>query len=233
MTYMQCILCGALGGACPTIAKLASYYSTQPTAPIPELGALIGLGLFAVLGGIIATAFGSKDVKAAIVAGIAAPGIVTNVVAGQQQTQFASVAEAPKITTAGLGIEGLLGISAAYAQTDPDTMRGGGMTLTVQPVISGGKFAGRLEVFAGTGDGPVDLPVGVLAPGGAAQQIVVPVGTTRLRVGDVEIPVNGTRDVTVTITTEPSFGRDLLWALGGQRKYDVKDVEITPGISGQ
>ena len=221
---------GAFGGCCPTIAKLASFYTTNPAGGLPQLGTYIGLGLFALLGSFIAVGFGAKELKAAIVAGIAAPGLVTNIVAGSTAANAAKGQQQA-------ALHGLF-ISVAHAQ---DT----GETFVVEPLPA--YRGGRLMTINATFDGP--LPTdgqiafrfvdaagialaggGVIAPGEDDMVVAVPDGAVSITIGPdtTALPTGGDR-LDVTIMTAPSLGGDLLWALGATRAYSVSDVSVTYG----
>jgi hypothetical protein len=76
------VICGALGGTCPTVANLGAFYLANPLAAMPSPGLMVGMGLFAVLGAIVAIGFGTESPRAAIIAGIAAPAIVSSALDG-------------------------------------------------------------------------------------------------------------------------------------------------------
>lgn len=227
MPKLECLLFGALGGMCPTISHLAGFYSTKPTDPLPELGVFIGLALFALLGAIIAAGFGAREVKAAIIAGIAAPAIVTNVATG-------ATAEAKRAKPEAV-IEGsLLGIAAAYAQSLPANaitpeMYKSNRLVTVTPRIEGGvpsKLDLEIVAIIGDGSGQAEVDLGRLESQ-TAQTLVLPEGTTALEIGGqpVELPPDATA-VDALIETSPTLKGDLLWALGGRRSYEVKDLSL-------
>jgi hypothetical protein len=231
MALKESLFFGALGGVCPTIAQLAGSYSAKPSQPLPELGLLFGMGLFALLGAIIATGFGAKEIRAAIAAGIAAPAIVTNIVSGVAN-QKPPPEDVPAVTAS------LLSFGAAFAQSedigtgrliDP-TLYGGGRVIQIVPQITGGEAGLNLPVFAQIGGQAGDSPVqiGTIVTG-APQIVPVPEGTTALMVGQQSVPLtDSTVSVDVMIDTAPTFGGDLLWAFGGKRTYAIEDVTLVP-----
>jgi hypothetical protein len=83
-------LFGAFGGIMPTLANLATTYVAIPATPMPAVGLLFGLALFAVIGGGVALTNTSREIRQAIFAGIAAPAIMTSIIAGS--TPFARAA---------------------------------------------------------------------------------------------------------------------------------------------
>ncbi len=221
------LMFGAFGGCCPTLARLASYYSTNPAGGLPQAGVFIGIGLFAILGAFIAVGFGAKELKAAIVAGIAAPGLVTNIVNGAGAGTAAHVPQAMIVQP--------MFISAAHADNPP--------VVEVLPSFRGL----RLLTLNTTWEGPqpkdaqvdyrfVDANGTHLAGGGtlvlgeAAVVVPVPDGAVSIAIGPQQTPLPDQIDsAEVTITTGTSLGGDLLWALGADRAYDIKSVSVTYG----
>jgi hypothetical protein len=174
----------------------------------------------AFVGGIIALAAGRAEVKQAIFAGIAAPAIITNVVAGAAESQ-----NNPK-TTALPSV-----ISVAVAQEPPAPQGAGSLMnglryITVSPHVNGGLPS------------TVDIPIAASNNAGGAQQwhfvgsikslsgtskFVVPADTTSVQIGGTSIPLKaGQSDLTVDVNTQPKF--DFLWAFGAPRSYEVKSV---------
>lgn len=228
MPKLECLLFGALGGMCPTLSHLAGFYSTKPGDPLPEIGVYIGLGLFALLGAIIAAGFGAREVRAAIIAGIAAPAIVTNVATG-------ATAEARRAQAQPVVVGSLLGVAAAHAQSLPanaitQEMYRSNRLVTVTPLIEGG-VPSKLDleivaIIGAGGDGPSEVDLGQLQTQ-AAQTLVLPEGTTALEIGgtQIDLPPDATA-VDARIATTPTLKGDLLWALGGRRAYEVKDLNL-------
>lgn len=235
MSRMECIIYGALGGLCPTIAKLASTFSADPGQPLPEYGFWIGVVCFAILGAIIAAGVGSKEIKAAVFAGIAAPGIVTNVVAGHNA---ANPLPAVTVTepSAGLRIDpALFGISTAHAQplvNPPRTVAGaaGLQQVTVTPRIEGGKPRGALQVQAivQRGGAEVSVPAGALYLDQGAQVLEIPRDAIGLTVGGERMDFSGQTNITLIVKTSTSFGSELVWAFGGERQYQVQSLQVAP-----
>jgi hypothetical protein len=78
-----------IGGMLPTIGRLASTFVTDPTTPMPSFGMYFGLGCFFVLGAVIFLGLSKhRSLQEALVLGIAAPGIITNIAAGVADAKF-------------------------------------------------------------------------------------------------------------------------------------------------
>lgn len=221
------LMFGAFGGCCPTLARLASFYSTNPGGGVPELGVFIGIALFAILGAFIAVGFGARELKAAIVAGIAAPGLVTNIVNGAGDGTSARVPQAMIAPT--------MFISAAHADDAPvvevlPSFRGlRVLTLDVSwdgPVPKGAQVDYRFIDANGT----FLAGGGALVPGEGAVVVPIPDGATAFAVGPDQTPLPDQVDAAaITITTGTSLGGDLLWALGADRAYEIESVTVTYG----
>ena len=78
---LPCIF-AAFGGMLPTFSHLAATYTTQPDTPLPTLGVVFGLGLFSIISVVLCVAFNQTELRQALVMGIAAPGIITNILSG-------------------------------------------------------------------------------------------------------------------------------------------------------
>ncbi|SEV96084.1 hypothetical protein SAMN04488515_0415 [Cognatiyoonia koreensis] len=224
MTYRAILACGAFGGMCPSIAKLASVYSTNPDAPMPVFGAYLAMGLFAFLGGGIALGFGAREVKAAIIAGIAAPGIVTNIVSGAAERQDED------IRTTAL----TLFATPAYAQVQeikPILIEATGRVLTITPQITGGQIgASGLEITFENASGMTFQGTTLYNAKAPFVQVVVPDDATVLVIGSKKFPLPAdASDAQLMVETSPTLGGDLLWALGGDRRYAVGNITVTFG----
>lgn len=216
---------GAFGGCCPTIARLASFYSTNPGSDMPQLGVYLAMGLFAILGAFIAVGFGADEVKAAIVAGIAAPGLVTNIVAG---------ANSGGPGTPGADVVALsLFAAPAFAQQveTESALTNTTRTITLTPTFTGPAPTQNQVEYRFVTDTGTFLPGGgVLVPEEDGVAVPVPEGATNLAIGATITPLpDDSTAAQITIQTAPSLGGDLVWALGGQRRYDVTGVDVTYG----
>lgn len=201
------------------------------------MGVYIGLILFGILGAIIAFGFGSKEVKAAIVAGIAAPAIVTNVISGVQDSRLDAnvVAEETAIVTF-LATEAHAQTTSHGTTAEAEPSR----SITITPVITSGSANVRapLEYYyipeggrvnnGADGAQPVDGTITI----NGAQTITIPNDAASLVIGGQVIPVEDLdtsgNAVKLQIQTRPTVGGDLIWALGGSRKYAVTGVQVVP-----
>ncbi len=227
MKTSNILIFGAFGGCCPTIAKMASYYSTHPAPDIPQISTYIGLGLFAILGAFIAVGFGAKELKAAIIAGIAAPGLVTNIVNGAASANVPTPPEA--------FISSGFFVSAAAAQEFPvgERIAGfrGGDVLQLNTQWSGPDTSQAQVDYRFVDANGTYLPGGgTLTAGETGTVVPVPEGATQIAIADALTPLpEGESMANIAIKTAPTLGGDLLWALGAQRRYQVDDITVTFG----
>lgn len=84
---LGCLLLAGMGGIIPTAARLASAYVSDPTLPLPAVGMYFGLSLFFLIGVALCYAFSEENKRQAFILGICAPGIITNIVAGSQDSR--------------------------------------------------------------------------------------------------------------------------------------------------
>jgi hypothetical protein len=233
-TVAICIACGAVGGMSPTVAKLAATYAAAPETPPPGFGLLIGLLLFAFLGGIVGLAFGQLQFRQAFIAGIAAPGIITNVLAGtslQQtappvRTPVAVVSEptdppAPAPLTRGI----------ATAQAQPATAAA--QSITIVPRVTGG-LPQKIEipvtaVVAQPGGGDREVRIATITSLSTPTVVSVPPNTRELSIQGKRLDmtaVGAKRTIALTVVTRAGVASDLQWALGGQRSYSIQELSV-------
>ncbi|MEO3434408.1 hypothetical protein [Inquilinus sp. CAU 1745] len=87
MVWLINIIVGGFGGCLPTLSRTAATFAAAPETPIPGVGYLFGLLLFFLVGMGISFALNHKrDARQALLLGIAAPGIITNIVMGVNDT---------------------------------------------------------------------------------------------------------------------------------------------------
>ncbi|MGH0256292.1 hypothetical protein NKY39_12095 [Sinorhizobium meliloti] len=209
---------GAFGGMLPTVAKLASTFVSTPGTPLPEVGLLLGVALWAIVGGGVALSNTSYETRQAIFAGIAAPAILANLVSGVT----GQAAQDERAT--------LFGISAYAQPTDLDG--GGGGAIIVSPIVKGGlPRSASLPVTAEvkSGDQTTTVKLGEIKDFSSPTAFSLPPGASQVFVSDVPVATTGTvTNVDVSVTTAPSIGGDLLWALGAPRNFQIKQVDVSP-----
>lgn len=71
-----------LGGILPTLSRIAAFYVANPTAPLPAGGFYVGVFCFFLIGSVIGFALAESNARRAVLVGIAAPAIITNVAQG-------------------------------------------------------------------------------------------------------------------------------------------------------
>ena len=242
MPKLHCVGFGALGGCCPTIAKLASYYSTQWGAPPPELGVLIAMLLFALLGGIVAIAVGSQEIKAAIIAGIAAPGIVTNIISGQNIANPSPMYQTQHSAQENSTNDPFFGVRSSYAQSGASRANG---TSSPEPgrriSIRTRTIPDRTPVFPFMYPPRLDVMVTVNVNGRkhrftigslpihqGSQDIPLPPGAESITLGGQDFILESLDELTITARILPSFGGDFFWMLGIPRQYEIEIENIEP-----
>jgi hypothetical protein len=224
---------GAVGGALPTISKVAGTYGANFAAPAPEWrGVLIAIALYAGIGSVVARAMDNPEMKQALFAGIAAPAIVASILAGVTDSRSVNPASAQSTTPTSAPTKGGLLITSAFAQSPPAPPTADSMTYVVEAAVDGGvpvKGIIRVEAVLPGGDSTY---VGFMPIAGPFYRSVldVPKQTTALRFiskqGDVsyEVPVHGSDRVLLKILPRPTTNQDLLWALGSQRVFDIGGI---------
>jgi hypothetical protein len=213
---------GAIGGMLPTIARLAATYVAQPLTPLPEIGLYFGLALYAGIGSAVAFVMAPFDrrqivlveLRQALIAGIAAPAILGNIIAGAAETR-------PKMATA-IMIEDILStmspVGSARAQEEDEidslttkkasvflseeqrrriraVLQGGSFDMkpedlrevTIRPIVVGETpTVGEIIVSVefGSGDEKKIVRIGSITDFRRTRHFIVPKTTTRLFIGD-------------------------------------------------
>jgi|SRR5258708_108467 hypothetical protein len=213
---------GAVGGALPTLGKIAGTYGANFDAPPPHfLGVLIAITLYSTIGAVVSRAIGNPDMKQALFAGIAAPAIVVSVLAGASDSQSLH----PKQQSSAMSF-----LSAALAQSPnvdsslPKNLRPLNVLMeanTSYPV------EGSIQILA-TMDGKNLTPISDVQFFGSkvVTQVSIPAVPTRLAFRSSNgayavLEVNKESMVTVDVFPVTSFGKDFQWALGGQRTLAI------------
>jgi hypothetical protein len=225
----QALIAGAAGGIIPTTAKMASTYVTVPATPLPEIGLLLGLALFAVIGAAIAYGTAQTDIRQALIAGIAAPGIITNLVAGTDTQKHASLGEHDS------RIAGIISIIPAARAQDRSPATGltatsGMKSITIDPRVQGGipaqtKIPITAEISGGPNNEMHRVQIGTITSLTDSTKLTVPLNTTHVRIGDTQVSVpSNDNKIDLSVSTKSTIQSDFLWALGGQRSYAVDHI---------
>jgi hypothetical protein len=239
----ECLILAAMGGLLPTAARLATTYTTAPGTPLPESGLYIGLAIFAVIGAVLAYALSESNARQALVLGIAAPGVITNILAGAQDIRVAQSSPASIVgfllTSAhaqdATGVEASSSAPAAnpsVALTLPALAAPRRSLVLSQTLLNGDRWsAARLnaDIDFLTKE-KTQVGTSVLVPAGQPARLLVPAGATtaRVTVGNrtQEIPLNDSGMTGAHLSVTLSGKNDLLWALGANRKPIVSTVKI-------
>jgi hypothetical protein len=215
---------GMLGGMMPPLSKLGATFVANPETPLPALGFLLGLAIFAFLGGMVALMNTAPEHRQAIFAGIAAPAIIAGVLAGKSEAD-----NAVRGNTAFLSF-----IQSAYAQSGATTATGAvSRVVVIKPEVSGGMPSSvsiPITARVSKGSATETVPVGSITSVDGPTAIAVPPGTGEILVSGkaVAVPSTGPTQIDLSVTTRPTFGGDLLWALGAARTYKVDGVTVKP-----
>lgn len=217
------ILCAAgIGGVLPTIAKLAGNYVASSNPVLPNIGLYLGLALFFALGAAVAFMMKEQDARKAMILGIAAPGIITNMLAGASQV-------APSQSAASEDAGSWLGISTAHAQAASETSP----QLTIVPVVKGADIryaSAQVTLEFVTRDKQV-LSKSVIDPR-MTTTLTVPDGAYAVRAqsagksGDTKLPPSPYTSADLLLEVEFSRRSDFLWALGSTSRAKVDDVDV-------
>ena len=158
----------------------------------------------------------SLEVRHAIFAGIAAPAILLNIVAG--------VSDHPTRTKR----TDLFGFSAFAQEGGPSNSIS--RAVIVQPTVSGGIPSASLPVTADVENkgktekrrkldiSPISVPL---------LDLKFQRGTSKIFIYGKEVPIFGSvTNVEMSIKTKPTLEGDFLWALGVPRSYSIQGIEL-------
>jgi len=217
---------GAFGGILPTLCNLGATYITVPETPPPAIGMLFGLAIMAVVGGGVAQINSTMEIRQAIITGIAAPALLTSFISGATESRR-KAAELPAPIVAMVG----LFVSSAEAQETASGSKGQ-YTLVIKPTVNGFAPTGpdipvTAAVKTGPGVEPRTVQIGTIRSTANPSAFFLPEGTYEAFVGGKPIAITGPlTEANVTVTTRPTNAGDFLWALGGQRRFEVQGVEV-------
>ena len=219
---------GAVGGMLPTLGKIAGTFGANFDAPSPQLrGVAIALALYGVIGAVVSRAIGNPEVRQAMFAGIAAPAIVVSVLAGATDSSSIRHVAGSGGASNGFGL-----ISSALAQAPPRPAEAT-TPYTLSLSAAGVPVSGTIQVSAiAPGRAPVRLQTVDGIPGHRDVVLQIPNDATELLVDSadgqsVRVPIahGGQNRIAVTVVPKTGFGTDLLWALGGTRKFGVGEIK--------
>ncbi|WP_432283399.1 hypothetical protein SLT36_15325 [Aminobacter sp. BA135] len=215
---------GGFGGVLPTLANMASTYVSVPATPMPEYGIYLGLLLWAVVGGGVALTNTSYEARQAIFAGVAAPAILLNIVAG---------------ATSQSGVEKAAAMFGLSAHAEDIQVNTGGLdaakqwALVVSPSVSGGIPARvSLPVTAEVKkDGKIEtVTIGEITDLRSPTAFTLPAGAAQVFVSGEAVATTGTfTAVDLDVKTAPSAGGDLFWALGAPRRFNITGMNVSKG----
>lgn len=247
LAYINSIILAGFGGMLPTTAQLAASYAAVPEQPLPHWHFLLAVALFFCIGAVLSIAFNKEaDLGKAIVIGISAPAIITNIINGA--TSGLSKAPQPVPQRVGqLSHDGKSWlpafVSSAFAQQNPssgsladNTSGRKSIVLTTAYAGQGRPENGVVTITAIAKDGSTK-PLGAF---GLSQFVVLPVpgDAEKLR---IQAGSSFSRELVLWPQSEgpPSFAvnvrligktsgaGDVLWALGAERKTSAVDADIT------
>jgi hypothetical protein len=246
--YINSVILAGFGGLLPTTAQLAASYAAQPEQPLPHWHILFAIALFFAIGAVLSIAFNKEaDLGKAIVIGISAPAIITNILVGASsgasrppQPVPPIVGEISHVRTNWLPTF----MSSAMAQQSPQSepLADTNATPEYKSIVLTTAYSGQvqpengiLNIIAIEKDGATKS-IGAF---GLSQFVVLPVpsGSEKLLIQagnfsrQLELWPGGRGPpsfaVNVRLVGKPSGVGDFLWALGGGRKTIAVSADIT------
>jgi hypothetical protein len=246
--YINSIIFAGFGGLLPTSAQLAASFAAQPEQPLPHWHILLAIALFFCIGAVLSIAFNKEaDLGKAIVIGISAPAIITNILNGATSGASKAPQPVPPRVIGELSHDGKawlpVFVSSAFAQPGPQSGPLSDNTSGRKSIVLATAYAGQgrlengvLTITAIGKDGSTKL----LGAFGLSQFVVLPVpdDTEKLR---IQAGNNFTRElvfwpngegppsfaVNVRLIGKTSGTGDVFWALGAERRSVAVDADIT------
>lgn len=219
---MQIFLAGFLGGTSPTLAMAGGYAAS---GSIPPLAAGVSAAIFGLLGGIVAHYTSGKEKREAFIAGVAAPGIISSLIAG--------VTDGKNTKLQNEQASSLLFSLSAYAQevTEPqfDASVNEFKTITIDTEIRGGLPASSsLEISGNILGDTGSIPIAVLPVAPGVSSISVPENLSEIIVDGQVVNLDSSNSIRVSIETSPTFWGDVSWGFGGNRRFEIESVIASP-----
>lgn len=242
-----CLAClmAAIGGILPTACKLGATYVSHPETPLPSMGLFVGLLIFAVIGVVLCIAFRQTELHRALIIGIAAPGLITNIVSGAAAATLSPDGEGVKAQSA-IGLP--IGFTENGIARPPTSSRGKGHFFLAEGprqvridslVTNDISIRGRIDVSVKVRGALQPRPVGSL-PARGAISVNLPRNAKRLiftaagKRTEVAIP-RGAFDVQLHVYAASSWKKDFRWALGGRRYGTINSIAaqiVRPTLGG-
>jgi hypothetical protein len=245
----ECTILAGFGGTMPTLSKFGAALVADPSSPMPALGFYVGLGIFFLIGSLMAYALAERNLKQALLAGIAAPAIIASTISGaagaqpQALQQRAGAQSAPSKEASSL--LDILVPTANAQDKKPDTKQ---ILNAVPPkdraLPEGLKYKYSLASFpTGSSDwrtSDVNLRVTVKDQDGKLSQYNLPSAFTTLSfssdkpISEVKLEADGFNSKFISIgvntggkilvTRHIETKKDFIWAFGGKGLPVVRDV---------
>ncbi len=247
--HVNSAIFAGFGGLLPTTAQLAASYAAQPDQPLPHWHILFAIALFFCIGAVLSVAFNKEaDFGKAIVIGISAPAIITNIINGAASGALRAPQPVPPKVVGQLSHEGKSWVpafvSSAFAQQTPqsgslvadNTSGRKSIILAITYAGQGRPENGVLTITAIGKDGST-TPLGTF---GLSQFAALPVPSETEKLL-IQAGNSFSRELVLWPRGEgpPSFAvnvrligkttgtGDVFWALGAERKTVAVDADIT------
>ena len=249
--WLSIAMFGAFGGAAPTLVKLAAELNAGQTLSI--VGSFLVAGLiYAVLGAVVASAFGEQSSKGALFAGIAAPAIIANAISvspapGNPQSTASSRPQAsisylvPQAQARELNgnvaakpnlADTNFPISAATASDTGKTITIKGAAERFLSLNLDVCFLPRAETNSPSSASGADSNClkseNITAKSGSTQTLYAPPDAAAVSIAGktfrLDEPIS---NVEVPVQTHPTRWQDIWWALGGKQVPAESSVAVT------
>ncbi len=218
----------------PSLVRMAGSFFKNPHQSVPGAGVLLALGLYFLIGAIVAVAFAERNTRQFFLVGISAPALITNIIGGASQTPTAT-ATASLSTPAGAHTSWLTLLPAAHAEpvaapaASDDTC-----TLDIRTSTTGVPAGAENELLVSvdfTDKAGRKLPGVTLTPGASKEvKVDVPRGAEAVdisaggKTAEQRLPACSSQ-AQVQIQAEGT--RDFRWALGASREPSVREIDVS------
>jgi hypothetical protein len=145
--FLTSLLAG-LGGLLPSLSRIATSFMVQPEQPLPHWHILIALSIFFLLGSVLNIPFNREnDITKAIVVGISAPGLITNIIAGASNAPQSKLPQSAFLTSQpsqSANLSGFHFVNTAQAFSTPPSFPSASPTVPAGPTLDSGPSNPRL-----------------------------------------------------------------------------------------